>query len=116
MLVGRQKQMSFYDTLCKKIPEDYLLRLIDKAVNFGFVNEFLSDSYRKSFGRPAKEPEMMLTLLLLQRLYDLSDVRVIEEASLNLAFVIFAPESRRGLARREPACQVQDAEVKRRGS
>jgi transposase len=89
MLVKRQKQMSFYDALYEKIPEDHLLRLIDKAVDFGFVNELLSDSYCKSFGRPAKEPEMMLKLLLLQRLYDLSDVRVIEEASLNLAFLWF---------------------------
>ena len=49
----------------------------------------LEDSYSKQFGRPAKEPEMMAKLLILQYLYNLSDVKVIEEASLNLAYMWF---------------------------
>lgn len=43
----------------------------------------------KNFGRPAKEPEMMMKLLFLQYIYNLSDVRVIEEANCNLAFLWF---------------------------
>jgi transposase len=89
MLVKKRRQPSFYDSLYEKIPKDHLLRRIDGAVDFGFVNGLLEGTYCKNFGRPAKEPEMMLKLLLLQRLYDLSDVRVIEEASLNLAWMWF---------------------------
>ena len=81
--------MSFYSALYEKIPETHLLRQIDKAVDFSFINDRLEEKYCKDFGRPAKEPEMMLKLLLLERLYALSDVKVIEEGTYNLAFLWF---------------------------
>lgn len=85
----QNKQLSFYSALYNKIPENHLLRRIDKAVDFSFVNELLEGSYCKNFGRPAKEPEMMMKLLFLQYLYNLSDVKVIEEANYNIAFLWF---------------------------
>ena len=81
--------MSFYSALYEKIPETHLLRQIDKAVDFSFINDLLEEKYCKDFGRPAKEPEMMLKLLLLEHLYALSDVKVIEESTYNLAFLWF---------------------------
>ena len=81
------KQTSFYSTLYDKIPEKHLLKRIDKSIDFSFINKMLEDKYCKNFGRPAKEPEMMSKLLFLQYIYDLSDVRVIEESSFNLASV-----------------------------
>jgi transposase len=89
MLVKKTPQPSFHSSLYAKIPKDHLLRRIADAVDFGFVNELLEDTYCKDLGRPAKEPEMMMKLLLLQRLYGLSDVRVIEHASLDLACLWF---------------------------
>lgn len=58
-------------------------------VDFTFVNETLEDSYCKYYGRPAREPEMMIKLSILQRLYNLSDVKVIEESNLNIAYLWF---------------------------
>jgi transposase len=75
--------------LYDKIPETHLLKRIEKAVDFSFINELLSDSYCKNNGRPAKEPEMMMKLLFLQYIYGLSDVKVIEEATYNLAYLWF---------------------------
>ena len=90
MLLNNQvKQTSFYSVLYDRIPENHILKLIEKAVDFSFINEMLEDSYCKHFGRPAKEPEMMMKLLFLQYLYNLSDVKVIEEASVNLASLWF---------------------------
>ena len=83
------QQLSFYSALYDKISEKHVLKKIDKAVDFSFINELLEGSYCKNFGRPAKEPEMMLKLLLLEYLYSLSDVKVIEEAEVNLAFLWF---------------------------
>lgn len=83
------KQLSFYSSLYDKIPENHLLKKVEQAVDFSFINELLEGSYCKNFGRPAKEPEMMMKLLFLERLYDLSDVKVIEEASFNLVFLWF---------------------------
>ena len=84
-----ERQQSFYCVLYDKIPEDHILKQVSKAVDFGFINELLEGSYCKNFGRPAKEPEMMMKLLFLEYLYNLSDVKVIEEASLNLVYLWF---------------------------
>jgi transposase len=72
-----------------KIPENHILKRINSVVDFSFINELLEDSYCKEFGRPAKEPEMMCKLLFLQHLYNLSDEKVIQESSLNLAHMYF---------------------------
>lgn len=89
LLENQSKQLSFYSSLYEKIPENHFLKKVDRAVDFSFINSLLEKSYCKHFGRPAKEPEMMLKLLFLQYLYNLSDVKVIEEASYNLAFLWF---------------------------
>ena len=86
---SQSKQLSFYSSLYDKIPEKHILKVIDKAVDFSFVNELLSNSYSRNFGRPAKEPEMMMKLLFLQYLYNLSDEKVMGEAEINLAFLYF---------------------------
>lgn len=89
MLRQQPKQLSFHASLYNKIPENHMLKIIEKAVDFSFINELLKDSYCQHFGRPAKEPEMMCKLLFLQRLYDLSDDRLIEESSMNLVHLYF---------------------------
>jgi transposase len=58
-------------------------------VDFSFINELLKDSYCATFGRPAKEPEMMCKLLFLQHLFNLSDEKMIEEANFNLVYMYF---------------------------
>lgn len=88
-MLKSRKQLSMYSILYNRIPDNHILKLMDEAVDFSFINELLEDSYSKYYGRPAKEPEMMVKLLVLQHLYKLSDERVIEDASLNLAYMYF---------------------------
>ena len=89
MLRQEAKQTNFYTALYHRIPEKHILKLINSAISFEFVNKMLESSYCKNFGRPAKEPEMMLRLLMLQALYNLSDERVMEETEVNLAYKWF---------------------------
>lgn len=89
MLKGNKGQLSFYSVLFDRIPENHILKRIDSVIDFSFVNEYLEKSYCKYYGRPAKEPEMMMKLLLLQYLYNLSDVQVIQETRVNLAYMWF---------------------------
>lgn len=89
MLREKDQQLSLYSMLYEKIPETHLLKRIEKAVDFSFINDLLADSYCKNNGRPAKEPEMMMKLLFLQYIYTLSDVKVVDEATFNLAFLWF---------------------------
>lgn len=89
MLKTEHKQLSLHSILYNRIPENHILKSINNAVDFSFINELLESSYCKYYGRPAKEPEMMTKLLVLEYLYNLSDVKVLEEAAVNLAFMWF---------------------------
>jgi transposase len=81
--------MTIGSMIYDRIPADHILRKIDEAVDFSFVNRLLAHKYTANFGRPAKEPEMIMKLLFLQHLYNLSDIKVIEEANVNLAYLCF---------------------------
>ncbi len=89
MLRIENKQLSLGSIAYQKIPENHMLKLVDKAVDFTFINDLLADSYCLDNGRPAKEPALMAKLLFLQYLYNLSDVKVIEEATFNLVWLWF---------------------------
>ena len=89
MLKNVPHQLSIYSVLYDKIPSDHILKVVATHVDFTFINELLKDSYCKNLGRPAKEPEMLTKILILQYLYNLSDVKVIAEARLNLAYMWF---------------------------
>ena len=89
MLKNEPKQLSLYSILYNKIPENHILKKINNAVDFSFINKILESSYCKFYGRPAKEPEMISKLLILQYLYTLSDEQVIEDTAVNLAYMWF---------------------------
>jgi len=89
MLKDPKDQLNIYSILYNKIPKNHILKVIDSAIDFHHITELVASSYNKYYGRPAKNPLLMLKLSILQRLYNLSDERVIEEASLKLAYMWF---------------------------
>jgi len=91
MLRSKSSQLSFYGSHIydRVIPNNHFLKLLDKAVDFSFINELCRDAYTPDFGRPAYEPEMMFRILFLQFLYDISDRRVEEEVNFNLVLKWF---------------------------
>ena len=52
---ARSESLFYYFSLDDYIPENHLLRLIDKHVSFAFVRERLKDSYSDT-GRPRSIP------------------------------------------------------------
>jgi len=91
MLRPKSTQTSFYGNHIydRIIPEDHFLKLLDKAVDFSFINELCRDAYTPDFGRPAYGPEMMFKIIFLQFLYDVSDRRIEEEVNFNLVLKWF---------------------------
>ncbi|WP_161821983.1 transposase, partial [Sporotomaculum syntrophicum] len=83
------KQGSFYTELYHIIPENHILKRIDSAISLSFVNELLADRYCKNFGRPAKEPEMMMRIQFLKYLYTISDEQLLQDLTVNLAYKWF---------------------------
>jgi IS5 family transposase len=91
MLKPRASQLSFYgDHIYDRvIPDNHFLKLLDRAVDFSFVNDLCRDAYNPDIGRPAYEPQMMFKMLFLQFLYDISDRRIEEEVNFNLVLKWF---------------------------
>lgn len=69
----------------KLIPKDHLLVKIDSIVDFSFVYDKFQDKY-SSLGRGYKDPIMMLKILVLEYLYRLSDVEVVNRTKTDVAF------------------------------
>jgi len=87
---NNQMQISEYSRIYEIIvPADNILRRIKDNIDFSFVNPMLKKSYCEHFGRPAKEPELMFKLSFLKKLYDISDERLFESASMHMAYKYF---------------------------
>lgn len=86
---GGAKQLSFHSELYQKIPQKHLLRRINDAIDLKFTRGILAKSYCLHFGRPAKEPEMLLRMLIIKSLYHLSDERLMDDMAVNLAYMWF---------------------------
>jgi transposase len=68
------------------IPEDHLLRLIHRHVDFSFVRQRL-EPYYSTTGRPSIDPEVLLRLLLVGYLYGLtSERRLLEDVRMHLGY------------------------------
>lgn len=82
----RTEPLFHYFRIEDQIPEQHLLRLIDRHVEFGFVRERLKDFY-SSTGRPSIDPEVLVRLLLVGYLYGItSERRLLEEVRMHLAY------------------------------
>lgn len=69
------------------VPQDHLLRLIDKHIDFSFINEVCAPYYCKDNGRPAVEPEVLFRMLFIGYLYGIrSERRLLEEIDMNMAY------------------------------
>ena len=82
----RSESLFYYSRIEDLVPENHLLRLIDRHVNFDFVREQLKDSYSDT-GRPSIDPELLLRILLIGYLYGVSSERkLVEELGMHLAW------------------------------
>jgi len=70
----RSEALFYYFRLEDQIPENRLLRLIDKHVSFEFVREQLRDSYSET-GRPSVDPELLLRIMLVGYFYGITSER-----------------------------------------
>jgi transposase len=83
---SRSEALFYYFRVEDQVPENHLLRLIDKHIRFEFVHEQLKDSYSET-GRPSIDPELLLRILLIGYLYGItSERKLVEELRMHLAW------------------------------
>ena len=102
MLGPRQEAQSslFYEfSLENHVPQDHLLRSIDRFVDLSSIRVHLTDFYSHT-GRPSVDPELLIRMLLVGYCFGIrSERRLCEEVHLNLAYRWFC---RLGLTDRIP--------------
>ena len=80
------ESLFYYLRLDDHIPENHLLRLVDRHISFASVREKLKDSYSE-IGRPSIDPELLLRILLIGYLYGVtSERKLVEELHMHLAW------------------------------
>ncbi len=83
---ARSEALFYNFRLDDQVPENHLLRLIDRHISFEFVRQQLKDSYSDT-GRPSVDPELLLRILLIGYLYGItSERRLVEELRMHLAW------------------------------
>src|SRR6516164_9056800 len=83
---ARSESLFYYFRLGDQIPENHLLRLADKHIDFSFAREQLRESYSDT-GRRSIDPELLLRIVLIGYLYGISsECKLIEELRMHLAW------------------------------
>jgi len=83
---SRSESLFYYFCLEEQVPENHLLRLIDRHISFDFVRAKLKDYYSDT-GRPSIDPELLLRMLLVGYLYGVtSERKLVEELRMHLAW------------------------------
>ena len=79
-----QLQMFCIDQL---VPENHLLRKIDRAIEFDFIYDLVRDKYSQTTGRPSIDPVMLIKIPMVQYLYGIKSMRqTIKEIEVNVAY------------------------------
>ena len=84
----KEKQMKMEMVILENlVPENHLLRKIEKVIDFSFINEICKPYYCEDNGRPAIEPEILFRMLFVGYLYGIrSERRLVEEVKVNVAY------------------------------
>lgn len=92
-MISKERQesqpMFHYFQMEDLVPENHILRLIDKAVDFSFVKKTVAHCYCPDNGRPAVDPELVARMLLIGYLYDLSENQLCQEVRMHAAYRLF---------------------------
>lgn len=85
----REDVLFHYFRLEDLVPEDHILRQIDRTVDFSFVRECVWDCYDHTNGRPGTDPELIVRMILIGYFYGLSENRLPDEVRMHAAYRLF---------------------------
>lgn len=69
------------------VPQNHLLRKIDRIIDWSFIYELVKEKYSPDFGRPSIDPVILIKIVLIQYLYGIRSMRqTIREIEVNLAY------------------------------
>ncbi|HAS17502.1 MAG TPA: hypothetical protein DCR39_06370 [Nitrospiraceae bacterium] len=82
----REEPMFYHVRMADIIPEDHLLRLVDRYVDLAFIRGKVKHLYSHT-GRPSIDPEILLRMLLIGYLYGItSERRLCKEVKMHIGY------------------------------
>lgn len=81
----REQMMMF--SMDDMVPQNHMLRLIDKAINWNFIYDLVEEKYCSDNGRPSMDPVMLIKIPFIQYLYGIKSMRqTMKEIEVNVAY------------------------------
>ncbi|MBE5872348.1 MAG: IS5/IS1182 family transposase [Lachnospiraceae bacterium] len=81
-----RNQIQFF-SIDDLVPQDHLLRIIDKAIDWSFIYDLVRDKYSPDNGRPSIDPVTLIKIPLIQYLYGIKSMRqTIKDIEVNVAY------------------------------
>ena len=83
---GTKRELFVMISLDEYVPEDHLLRAVDRYLDLSEFRDNLAESYSHT-GRPSVDPELMARMLIIGYCYGIrSERQLCQEVSMNLAY------------------------------
>lgn len=83
----KQTEEMMIVSLSDLVPQDHLLRKIDKSIDFSFIYKLVEDMYSSEFGRPSIDPVVLFKIVFIQYLFGIRSMRqTIEDIKVNVAY------------------------------
>ena len=77
-------------SLDQLVPEDHILRKIDRSVDFSFIYDLVEDKYSSDNGRPSIDPVMLIKIPIIQYMFGIKSMRqTIKDIEVNVAYKWF---------------------------
>ena len=94
-MIGRQPReqgtIFVMGSLGELVPEDHILKRVDRVLNLGWLRDEVRDSYCEANGRPSIDPEAAVRLMLAGFFQGVvEDRKLLREAQVNVAIRWFA--------------------------
>jgi len=94
-VIGRQdrwqEDLFVAGSLSQLIPDDHILKQVDKVLDLSWLRNEVADTYSQTMGRPSIDPESALRLMLAGYFQNIiHDRKLMREAQVNLAIRWFA--------------------------
>ena len=69
------------------VPKNHMLRDIERAIDFNFIYDLVSDLYCENNGRPSIDPVVLFKIVLIQYIFGIRSMRqTIREIAVNVAY------------------------------
>lgn len=82
----KREQMQMF-CMDEMVPQNHMLRLIDKAIDWNFIYDLVEETYCLDNGRPSIDPVMLIKIPFIQYLYGIKSMRqTMKEIEVNVAY------------------------------